>query len=267
MHTHTNFCDGKNTPREMVEAAIEQGCTTLGFSGHSYSNVNGIDEWGMGVEAQRQYIEEISALKEEYRGRIEILLGIEQDYYSPLPERKYDYVIGSVHGVKTSGGYFNVDNTFEELKGAVDAYYGGDVMGAVKDYYTLVADVVNKTDCDIIGHFDLITKFNKKNFLIDTSSEQYRSIALEALDALIPAGRLFEINTGAMSRGYKTKPYPEDFILRRIAERGADVIITGDSHRKDTILYGFEDAVEYARSCGVKHICVYKNSKIEKISI
>ena len=35
-HTHTSFCDGKNTPEELVLYAIEQGCAELGFSGHSY---------------------------------------------------------------------------------------------------------------------------------------------------------------------------------------------------------------------------------------
>ena len=33
-HTHTVFCDGKNTPEEMVLSAIEKGFTALGFSGH-----------------------------------------------------------------------------------------------------------------------------------------------------------------------------------------------------------------------------------------
>ena len=35
MHTHTVFCDGKNTVDEMVESAIKLGMKTLGFSGHA----------------------------------------------------------------------------------------------------------------------------------------------------------------------------------------------------------------------------------------
>ena len=35
-HTHTYFCDGKDSPEEMVLSAIERGFTTLGFSIHSY---------------------------------------------------------------------------------------------------------------------------------------------------------------------------------------------------------------------------------------
>ena len=38
LHTHTCFCDGKNTPEEMVISAIEKGMDVLGFSGHSSSS-------------------------------------------------------------------------------------------------------------------------------------------------------------------------------------------------------------------------------------
>ena len=33
-HTHTTFCDGKNTPRQMVESAFRKGLTDFGISGH-----------------------------------------------------------------------------------------------------------------------------------------------------------------------------------------------------------------------------------------
>ena len=33
-HTHTTYCDGKNTPAEMVKAAYDMGFTDFGISGH-----------------------------------------------------------------------------------------------------------------------------------------------------------------------------------------------------------------------------------------
>ena len=36
LHTHTNYCDGIDTPTEMIEAAIAKGFGGIGFSGHSY---------------------------------------------------------------------------------------------------------------------------------------------------------------------------------------------------------------------------------------
>lgn len=39
-HTHTTYCDGKNTAEEMILAAINQGFTALGFSGHSHTSID-----------------------------------------------------------------------------------------------------------------------------------------------------------------------------------------------------------------------------------
>ena len=36
-HTHTTFSDGKNTPEEIVNFAIEKGLKALGFSDHAFT--------------------------------------------------------------------------------------------------------------------------------------------------------------------------------------------------------------------------------------
>ena len=35
-HTHSTFCDGKDTLWELVEEAVRLGCPAIGFSGHSF---------------------------------------------------------------------------------------------------------------------------------------------------------------------------------------------------------------------------------------
>ena len=77
----------------------------------------------------------------------------------------------------------------------------------------MVSDIYNKTKCDIIGHFDLITKFNEGNALFDASDERYKSAAKAAAEALLKTPAVFEVNTGAMSRGYRDEPYPAKEIL------------------------------------------------------
>lgn len=265
VHTHTSFCDGSNTAEEMVKGAISCGCTVLGFSGHSYLEYK--NDWCMTEASQAEYIKEVLRLKEKYADKIEIMLGIEQDYAAGRPRNAFEYVIGSVHSVVKNGVRYEVDASAEEFKTCLNEAYSGDAMALARDYYALVADVADRTNCDIIGHFDLITKFNEKNPFFDTSKSDYRKIALEALDALIEKDKIFEINTGAVSRGWRSKPYPDEFLLRRLAERRANVIITSDAHSCDTVLYFFDEAVEYARACGVGELCVYKNKKIEKIKI
>lgn len=267
LHTHTTFCDGKNTPEEMVLSAIEQGGITLGFSEHSQVYDPDGQNWGMSSEGTLMYIEEIKRLSKKYAGEINILLGIEQDYTAGIATYPFDYVIGSVHAIIKDDIRVDVDINSQVLMDFIKNHYDAEPMLLIKDYYELVANLVKQTDCDIIGHFDLVTKFNEKYPFADTSSKQYRTYALEAVDALIEEDRMFEINTGAVSRGWKRNPYPENFILSRLAEKNANIILNSDTHSRETIFYFYDEAIEYARSCGVKELCVYKEKTFEKIKI
>ena len=96
-HTHTLLCDGINTPEEMVIAAVDKGFDTLGFSGHCYTAYD--ESYCMSRENTLKYKTEIARLQEKYRGQLNILRGIEQDFGSDEPTYDYDYVIGSVHAL------------------------------------------------------------------------------------------------------------------------------------------------------------------------
>jgi histidinol phosphatase-like PHP family hydrolase len=62
-------------------------------------------------------------------------------------------------------------------------------------------------------------------------------------------------------------PYPDEFILKYLAEKNANVMLNSDCHSKDSILCCFDEATEYAKACGIKELCVYENKKIKKIKI
>lgn len=235
-HTHTIYCDGKNTPEEMVLEAIRLGCPEIGFSGHSYTAFDLC--CCMTPEGTREYKACIRELQKKYAGRIKIWLGVEQDYYSEEPTDDYDYVIGSVHYVKKNGEYLCVDNSARTQTDIVERYYQGDFYGFAEDYYDIVADVYRRTKCDIVGHFDLITKFNENGVLFDTDHPRYRAAAGKALDALLKTPVAFEVNTGAIARGYRTQPYPEKWILDRMRERGAKICRNSDAHGREWLLFG-----------------------------
>ena len=238
-HTHTIYCDGKDTPRELAEEAVRLGCLALGFSGHSYTDFD--PSWCMSREGTERYREEVLALKEEYGGRLDIRLGIEQDYWSEERAEDWDYVIGSVHYVRKEGEYLPVDESRDDLLRGVEKLYGGDIYTFAEDYFRLVGDVYNRTHCRIVGHFDLLTKFNEDGTLLDETHPRYLRAAGEALDRLLEAPVLFEINTGAMARGYRTTPYPGPILRRAIARKGGTFILSSDCHRKDQLLYGLMD--------------------------
>lgn len=259
-HNHTTFCDGKNTAEEMVLSAIEHGFYAIGFSGHSHTAFD--ESYAMSHTTAKAYYHEITALKEKYREKIEIYCGIEQDLYSDEDTSCWDYIIGSVHYICKNGEYIPVDESENILLEACKRLYNGDIYALVKDYYTAESSVTKVMNVDIIGHFDLITKFNEGEKLFSESDYRYISAYREALSELIKADVPFEINTGAMSRGYRSVPYPSKRILRDIYALGGKIAISGDSHECGTIDFAFDKAAELAKECGFNKISVIKCGKM-----
>ena len=237
LHVHTTFSDGRSTPEEVVLAALAKGMTTLGFSDHSYTLFD--TAYCVPKEKLPAYRAKIAALKEKYAERIEILCGIEQDFYSEEPTDGYDYVIGSVHYVKAGGECLPIDESRDRLLDAADRHFGGDIYALAEAYYETVAQVAEKLRPDIIGHFDLISKFNEGGALFDEAHPRYIAAWQAAADALLLSGIPFEINTGAISRGYRSAPYPASTIREYLANRGARFLWSSDSHRADTLCFGF----------------------------
>ena len=265
LHTHTTFCDGANSTEEMVKAAIELGCEGIGFSGHSY--IPGETCWTMTEEGTRDYVADVLRVREKYGDKIEILLGIEYDVLSNIDTSVFDYVIGSVHFVSGKKGSIPVDLYKNELERAIAESFGGDVYAFCEDYYNHLSRVDEKTGCDIVGHFDLVMKFNEHGELFDVNNKRYRDMAFSCLDTLAKKDLIFEINTGAISRGYRTLPYPYDFILKRMAEIGAKITLTTDCHSARDILCFYDEAVEYAKSCGVKELYFPKDGEFAPYNI
>ena len=75
----------------------------------------------------------------------------------------------------------------------------------------------------------------------------------EQTEALL-AGKVkaFEINTGGMSRGYRTAPYPDFGFLKAIREFGGSIVINSDSHCAKHIFYRHDLAVELALEAGFR---------------
>ena len=233
LHVHTSFSDGSDSPEAMVQAALEAGLETVGITDHSYTF---FDESYCIPKAQiPAYLAGISELKERYRGKIEVLCGIEQDYYSECSTREYDYVIGSVHYLKLGAEYVPVDEDAETLLDAAKRYFDGDFYALAEEYYRILADVVRKTGADIIGHFDLISKFIERTPLFDPMHPRYIAAWKAAADALLETGVPFEINAGAITRGYRTECYPSRNIRSYLASHGAVFVYGSDSHSAEAL--------------------------------
>jgi histidinol-phosphatase (PHP family) len=236
-HLHTTFSDGKNTPEQMVQKALELGLNKMGFSDHSPTFFD--KSYCIKKENLNLYRETINDLKHKYADKIKIYCGIEQDFYSDEKTDDYDYVIGSVHYVKVSKDYIAVDESADSFKAAVSKYFDGDALSFAEAYFETVKRVLEKTNADIIGHFDLISKFNDQG-LFDESDKRYIAAWKGAADELLKYKKTFEINTGAISRGYKKEPYPSKDILNYLKDNGAKFVLSSDAHSTDAICFNFD---------------------------
>lgn len=246
---HTTYCDGKNSPEEMVLSAIEKGLDAVGLSGHCYTGNDAVD--GMSKENMHRYFDEIQFLKEKYKNKIKVLCGIEQDSFAGFPALDFDYAIGSVHYVYKDGAYLGVDHSEQIFIDNVNKYYNGDFYAFAEDYYKQVSNVIKDTNADIIGHFDLVTKFNEGYKLFDETHPRYIASYKKAVDALIPYNKPFELNTGAISRGYRTAPYPALPIIEYIKEKGGKFIISSDSHAAQNIAFYFDQAYSILKKLNI----------------
>lgn len=265
-HTHSTFCDGKSTVEEMVETALAKGFTALGFSGHSHLAFD--PEYSMSLTDTLLYQKAVLAAQEKYKGQISIHLGIEQDSFSETSTEPYSYVIGSVHYIKgpLDGVLYPVDSDHETLTACLKNGFGGDREAMIKAYYQSVAEMVKRTKPTIVGHFDLIRKLNRGDRYFREKSPFYQTTALSALES---CGRspIYEINTGGAYRGYRSTPYPDDFLLRAAKELGYRLTVSSDAHEAAAIDFGLDQAADRLISFGFKSITLLGASGFEEVPL
>ena len=254
LHIHTCYCDGKDTPEEIVLAAIEKGFSSIGFSGHAYMSYSKFFQ--KNGDHTEQYKKEIRRLKEKYKDRLKIYCGLEIDMYSDTDQSGYDYLIGAVHYLECEDGYVTFDNSAEELKMFVNRYFGSG-MEFAKAYYRTLAELPQHGKFDILAHFDLITKHGDNLQLFDTSAKEYRNAAIEAAEVLAGKIPLFEVNTGAIPRGYRRTPYPSVEIIKEFKRLGFGAVITSDCHDRKYLDCGFREAAELLKECGYKEKYIF----------
>ena len=263
-HCHTVWCDGTNTCEEMIQSAIEKDFVSLGFSIHSWTPY---EPCGVTIEKEQAYRQELMQLREKYRGQIEILIGIERDSLADRDFSEFDYFIDSTHVLLKGDEPLFIDWTTDKMERYIREFFGGDPYAYCKAFFDHEAAVYAKSSALFIGHIDLVSKFNEGNKYFDETDPRYLTPALAAADCAIERGIPLEINTGAISRGYRSIPYPHPVILKHIRNRGGEVIINSDAHSAPALDTAFDAAAELARSCGFDHVLQLRAKGLEEVGL
>ncbi len=261
-HVHSTFSDGKNTPEEIVLTAIDAGLVSLGFSDHGFTDY----DLRYCMKDQAGYIAEINRLKEKYSGQIQLYMGVEEDAFYPHHRENFEYIIGSCHYIAKDGEYFPIDSGPEYFNKCL-ALFDGDPVAFAQSYYRNFCAYICRRKPDIIGHFDLITKYDELGDSQFLQNPQYTAIAEHYLLKAMQSGCIFEINTGAIARGLRTTPYPQENLLYLLQKNNAPITLSSDSHGIDTLTFRFEETKHYLKEIGFHKLTVLVDNAFREIDI
>lgn len=247
-HSHTEFCDARAPMAEIAEAAFKAGFEEWGISPHSPiccpSGAN------MKAEDVDAFLKEAERLKEQYRGRMKVLTGMEIDYVSPEfgPQIEYfqnlplDYRIGSVHFVRTKGGKpVDCDGPSERFLKYLDEEYGGDLRYVVETYYDMELEMLEAGGFDIIGHLD---KIGDNGSAADPDLENYEWYAVlveKVIAKAVEKGVTIEINTKKYPA--QGRFFPNERWWPLLKKYNAEIVISTDAHYPDKVAAGYADAL------------------------
>ena len=267
LHMHSTWDDGKCAIEEMILASKAAGLASVGFSVHGPMPFE--NSWECPKEKLPDYIAEVRAMKAKYAGAIDVYLGIEWDATMPeMDLSPYDNVIGSVHEIPDPmGGTRSGDADTETTAKFLSVSYGGDADAAAEAFFAEYDKVADKPEAAIVGHFDLLTKFDETHYFFDENSPRYRAAAERAMKKLVSAGKIFEVNTGAISRGYRTSPYPSMQWLKLLRSLGGRVTVSADAHHTSGVTCAFDLAEKMVKDAGFEEIWILQDDKFVPVKI
>lgn len=259
--------------------AVRDGMEQIGFSSHGPLPFH--TSWSIDPDELPIYIRTVRNLKTDFRDRIEILLGLEQDYIPGLSNdfntlRKdlgLDFIIGAVHLIanpetdasKISDLWF-IDGPFEGYEAGLAKVFDADIKAGVRAYYRQVAEMALTQKPDIIAHFDKVKMNNKGRFFLESEAWYIEAVA-EALTAVKEAGSIIEVNTRGIYRKKCRTYFPSPEILHMALQLGIPVTLSSDAHQPAESRAYFREACEDLTAIGYKSVMVYSEGNWVEESI
>ena len=276
-HIHTYYSDDSTYPMEqVVKDAISKGITDLCFTDHvDYGIKKDADKL---TPEQRQelkvkiqnpnvpqynvdypaYVAEYHDLKEKYADKINLKLGMEfglqihtiPQYQKLFNSYPFDFIIMSCHQVENKEFW-----TQEFQQGRSQDEYNQ------RYYDEILAQVKNYHDYSVLGHLDLIARYDKAG--VYPFAKIQDKIA-EILKIVIADGKGIELNTSSVR--YKIhnaqgeqELTPSREILALYKELGGRIITVGsDSHKPEHLGAYIAEQSQELKKLGFKEICTFE---------
>ncbi len=258
LHTHTSFSTDSDEQLEYAALAAEKkGLKTLCVTEHMDFDYPG-GEFMLDTKA---YKAEWARVRKQFKGRLEILFGVElglADHLAPrlceyLSKWDFDFVIGSAHLVDGADPYY--PEYFDGL---------GDKNGILRYFECELANIRAFGGFDVFGHLDYMVRYSKAK---SYAPADYAEVIDEILKELVQNGRGIELNTAGLKYGLGFA-HPHMDILKRYRELGGSIITVGsDAHRAEDIAYGFGKAEEILKSAGFNYYTIFRQRKADFVKL
>ncbi len=242
-HTHTWRCrHASGTEREYIENAIAEGMKVLGFADHVPYPFDGdyYSGFRMFTEQTEDYAMTLAALREEYKGQIDIKIGYEAEYYPRFFDKMLRLVTSYPCDYLILGQHF-IENEMTDK-------YSAEPVTDESRLCTYVDEVIAAMETGVftyIAHPDLL------NFVGDERvyRREYLRLAERAAQLDIP----MEINILGIRGG---RHYPSDAFFALCGEAGAPVCIGCDAHTADTVRPGerWDEAMAMVEKHGLRFV-------------
>lgn len=257
LHTHTFRCGhAVGHEEEYVKKAVALGLSAVAITDHIpfyWLPPEAHDPTlAMAPEELPAYVESVLALKETYRGSIEVLLGIEADYVEGHEEKladllqryPFDVVLGSVHWL---------DGLWVDAPSSVSLYRQGPakVHAIWEAYWQKLEKAIRSRLFDVMAHLDLPKKFGffpEKPFL---------ELEARVVEALAATGTAVEVST-AGRRKPVGEDYPSPGLLQRLVAAGVPLVLSSDAHAPQEVGFGFAEAVSRLADLGVTETVLFR---------
>jgi histidinol-phosphatase (PHP family) len=151
------------------------------------------------------HVEEVGHLADLHRDEINVLLAAEVDFI-PSPEirafqdevvfsQPLDYVVGSVHVLGNANHLLSFNGLESRSREILHEEYDSDIRAMVEDYFARVRMFLVMPKVRIIGHLDLIKRWNNDGVYFHEDDNVYRTAVDKTLDEITAAGHVVELNT------------------------------------------------------------------------
>ena len=244
-HMHTDLCNhAVGGLEDYVLAAIDQGLAGIIFLEHLELGINYFEDTWLSEADFAVYRSEGMRLREKYRDRISIGLGVEVGYNSArvdeiiafLARYEWDRIGLSCHFMSDGNRHLNLVSRRRENWQALGEL---GIDQVVAFYFRQLREAVERLPGTVVCHLDAVLRHHPE---VRISTEN-RRLALEVLDAMAVKGLSLEVNTsGFVHRG---APYPDRFFLKEAQQRGIPLVAGSDAHRPGDVGRYFERLGEW----------------------